>query len=218
MAKPLYSLVLHVGTTESRIPNTSQRLVIEQTLKAIAEKGKALLTAGATAVDVVENVVTQLEDDPSFNAGRGAILTEAGNHELEAVVVKGDSSQYGAVACTTTIKNPVKAARQLMETGRHPLLVGSAADKFAVASGLERVRNDYFTTRARKDNWMHSSTSNVQAGSDLETVGAVALDIHGCLAAAGSTGGVSGKMEGRIGDTAIVGAGVYADRNIAVVW
>ena len=218
MGRPVYRLILHAGTTESRLPTTSQRSVIERTLKAIAERGEASLAAGARAIDVVEAVVTQLENEPAFNAGKGAVLSEAGPHELEAAIVDGFHGLYGAVACVAKVKSPVKAARKVMDTSRHSLLVGSAADEFAVAAGLECVPNDYFTTPARKDFWTSNRARKLPKGFDLETVGAVALDIHGNLAAAGSTGGLTGKMSGRVGDTSIFGAGIYADQDIAIVW
>lgn len=130
----------------------------------------------------------------------------------------GSTGAYGAVACVDAIKNPVKAARLIMDTHRHCLLTGAAAMDVASRSSLDIVPNDYFTTPTRLAHWEAHSNQHTEPGGDLETVGAIALDVHGGLAAAGSTGGLTYKSQGRIGDTAIVGAGLYADKNVAIVW
>lgn len=122
------------------------------------------------------------------------------------------------MAATRNIKNPIEAARAVMEDGRQSLLVGSAADVFTSNSGATMVLNDYFTTATKKARWEAQACKALELSEDLETVGAVALDIHGNLAAAGSTGGLTCKAKGRIGDTAVLGAGLFADQNIAVVW
>ena len=122
------------------------------------------------------------------------------------------------MACVQNIKNPVKVSRALLEQGRHSFLVGSAADDYGKSMGEEMVSNDYFTTTTRKAHWEGLMRKAPVPFDDLGTVGAVALDVHGNLAAAGSTGGMTGKMSGRIGDTAVAGAGLYADKNVAVAW
>lgn len=116
------------------------------------------------------------------------------------------------------IKNPIKAARAVLDHGRHVFLSGSAADDFAEFSGIEMVSNEYFTTATRKRHWEKRHGRAPLPAEDLETVGAVALDLHNNLAAAGSTGGITYKMKGRLGDTAIMGAGLYVTKNVAVVW
>lgn len=121
------------------------------------------------------------------------------------------------MACVDTIKNPVRAARLVLGTHRHSLLTGAVVVDVASTSGLETVSNDYFTTAARLAHWKAQVNQQAEPGGDLETVGAIALDIHGGLAAAGSTGGLTNKSMGRIGDTAIIGAGLLADKGIAVV-
>lgn len=138
--------------------------------------------------------------------------------QLEAAIIDGASGAYGAVACLEKTKNPIDGAAAVLKAGRHAFIVGSAADDFARDSGLPMVSNDYFTTEDALLHWRERSNTLSMSGVDLETVGAVALDTYGHLAAAGSTGGLTGKMKGRIGDTAIIGAGIYADDKIAVVW
>ena len=135
--------------------------------------------------------------------------------QLEAGVVDGASGKYGAVAVTRSIKNPVRAAFHLLAHGPHTLLVGSAADEIALQSGLDTVANDYFTTPERR---RHLDECDRGDGGELGTVGAIVLDHKGSLAAAGSTGGTAGKSRGRVGDTAIIGAGLFADSDIAAVW
>ena len=132
--------------------------------------------------------------------------------------MNGASGAYGAVAAARNIKNPFDAAYAILETGQHSLLVGTAADDFARRSGIAMVSNDYFTTSTNKSRWEARTGKSLEPSDDLETVGAVALDIHHNLAAAGSTEGLTCKSRGRIGDTAIIGAGLSADRNVAMVW
>ena len=233
-----YVLALHAGTNESWKTNPSLQKTIEDTLHAIVKRAGANLSAGAKAVDVVQDAVSDLEDCDLFNAGKGSILNEDCEHEvsetiecatqakmlkavgvkLEAAIVDGASGSYGAVACVRNVKNPVHAARSVMDGGRQKFLVGEAADKYAQESGLEVVPNEYFTTTARKAHLQSRPQKSRMTGEDLETVGAVALDLSGNLAAAGSTGGLTGKMRGRVGDTSVVGAGIFADENVAVVW
>lgn len=116
------------------------------------------------------------------------------------------------------VKNPIKAARAVLDHGRHVFFVGSAADDFAQSSGIEMVSNDYFTTDTRKKHWEKRSGRKPAPAEGLETVGAVAFDLHGNLAASGSTGGITGKLKGRLGDTAVMGAGLYASKDVAVAW
>ena len=124
------------------------------------------------------------------------------------------SGLYGAVACVRNVKNPIHAARAVLDNAPHNFLIGSTADEFAREQGIEMVPNHYFSTTTRRAYWEERRNP----AEDLSTVGAVALDLHGHLAAAGSTGGMTGKTKGRLGDTAILGAGIYADENVAVAW
>ncbi|KAL9029068.1 MAG: hypothetical protein Q9196_002650 [Gyalolechia fulgens] len=212
-----YSVLIHAGTTESWSGDAEYQEATEQVLFKIAEQAGNMLGSGVKSVDVVEYAVSELEDCPFFNAGKGAILNEKGKHELEAGILDGSTGAYGAVACVSTIKNPVRAARLIMGTRRHSLLTGAAAVDVASRSGLDIVPNDYFTTTATLARWKAQANQQAEAGGNLESVGAIALDTHGMLAAAGSAGGPTNKSLGRIGDTAIIGAGLFADKDIAVV-
>ncbi|KAL9612627.1 MAG: hypothetical protein Q9167_002797 [Letrouitia subvulpina] len=181
--------------------STNYGLEVEKILKNLVESAGVKLRSGAKALDVVQAVVVSLKDCPLFNAGKGAILNLNGEHELEAAIVDGQSGSYGAVAATRNIKNPIEAARAVIENARHSFLVGLEADEFARTSGVTMVSNDYFTTASEKARW-RTRTGNPPAPSeDLETVGAVALDIFGDLAAASFTGGLIGKMKGRFSES-----------------
>ncbi|MEZ0168418.1 isoaspartyl peptidase/L-asparaginase family protein [Microvirga sp. TS319] len=179
--------------------------------------GWAKLVAGAGALDAVAAAVVVMEDSPHFNAGHGAALNTNGEHELDAAVMDGATLGAGAVCAARRIRNPVKAARALMERGESVLLTGSAADSFAQDQGLDIVDPHYFTTERRREA-LASMKAHEQAGTSLSaseaekhgTVGAVALDAAGHLAAATSTGGFTNKPVGRVGDSPIIGAGTYA--------
>jgi beta-aspartyl-peptidase (threonine type) len=192
-------------------------------LSRALDLGRAMLDRGAASLDVVEAVVRRLEDDPLFNAGKGSVFTHAGTHELDAAIMDGSSLACGAVAVVRTIKNPVTLARRVMERTPHVLLAGGGAEGFAVTTEVERVRPDYFDTDARRNQWIKARQREAVAGERGEdkagfgTVGCVALDTHGHLAAATSTGGMTNKRLGRIGDTPIIGAGTYADDRACAV-
>lgn len=186
--------------------------------------GWAVLSEGGSAVDAVAAAVIVLEDAPSFNAGHGAALTEDAIHELEASVMDGSGLRVGAVAGVRRVRNPVLAARSVMEDGRVVALAGEAADHFADALGLEMVENEYFTTARRKGAFAHlkalSEAGRLSAATEADrhgTVGAVARDARGGLSAATSTGGFNDKPSGRIGDTPIPGAGVWARNGCCAV-
>jgi beta-aspartyl-peptidase (threonine type) len=201
-------------------------------LKRALEAGYATLQKPeASALDAVEAAIHVLEDSPHFNAGKGAIFTRAGRNELDASIMEGRTKRAGAVGFVTTIKNPISAARAVMEQSKHVLLVGPGAEKFAAEHGLPAVDPSYFRTEHR---WQEHQgdleketrrstrlrTSAVTDRSESQrwsTVGAVALDRAGNLAAGTSTGGTSNKLFGRIGDSPIVGAGTYADNESCAV-
>jgi L-asparaginase / beta-aspartyl-peptidase len=186
-------------------------------LKRALRAGWAKLTQGGSALDAVEAAVMVMEDSEHFNAGHGAALNTDGDHELDASIMDGRTGEAGAVAMTRAIRNPITAARALMHSGETVLLGGAAADTFAKKAGLTMVDQAYFTTNRRikalaslKE---HAKAGTAAKASEAEkhgTVGAAALDTHGHLAAATSTGGFNNKPAGRIGDSAIVGAGTYA--------
>ncbi|SFB31050.1 beta-aspartyl-peptidase (threonine type) [Rhizobium sp. NFR07] len=186
--------------------------------------GWAVLSAGGTALDAVEAAVVVMEDSPHFNAGYGAALNTDGKHELDASIMDGRNLEAGGVTLVRRIRNPIKAARKIMEAGDAILLGGDAADAFAAASGLDMVEPDYFTTERRVNALAamkaHAAAGTAAKASESEkhgTVGAVALDAEGHLAAATSTGGYNNKPAGRIGDTPIVGAGTYARDGVCAV-
>jgi beta-aspartyl-peptidase (threonine type) len=176
--------------------------------------GWRVLADGGRALDAVEAAVRALEDHPRFNAGRGSVLTAAGTVEMDASIMEGDRLRCGGVAAVGTIANPVTLARRVLEHGRHVLLVGAGADAFARAAGLpECDPGTLITERQRRLHAERATAEAVRAG----TVGAVALDGHGTVAAATSTGGVAGKLPGRVGDSALIGSGTYADSSLGGV-
>ncbi|WP_242097482.1 isoaspartyl peptidase/L-asparaginase [Sphingomonas sp. CROZ-RG-20F-R02-07] len=189
-------------------------------LTAALAAGAAVLDTGGTALDAVEAAVRVLEDDPHFNAGRGAVFTHDGGIELDAAIMDGRTRGAGAVAGVTATRSPVALARRVMAEGRHVLLAGPAADSFGDSQGLERAAPGWFETDERRRQYaelMADGGDGFDAGMKYGTVGAVARDGAGHLAAATSTGGVTGKRWGRIGDSPIIGAGTWADdRSVAV--
>lgn len=194
------------------------------TLADSLRAGWAVLQSGGSALDAVEAAVVGMEDSPHFNAGYGAALNENAEHELDASIMDGSNLDAGAVCAATRIKNPVRAARAVMEKSSAVLLAGSAADRFAEYSALEMAAPDYFTTERRRKALAamkaHAKAGTHALASEAEkhgTVGAVALDSAGHLAAATSTGGYNNKPEGRVGDSSIIGAGTYARDGVCAV-
>jgi beta-aspartyl-peptidase (threonine type) len=174
-------------------------------MRAATSAGWAVLAAGGRALDAVEATVRVLEDDPQFNAGRGSVLTSDGTLETDASIMEGDRLECGAVAAVTGIAHPITLARRVLESRRHVLLVGRGAETFARAAGVPACDPASLVTEAQRRRL--AATRAVSTG----TVGAVALDRFGTVAAGTSTGGMAGKHPGRVGDSAIVGAGTYAD-------
>jgi beta-aspartyl-peptidase (threonine type) len=174
-------------------------------LEAILRAADEALSAGATALDAVVACVLSMEDSGVFNAGRGAVGNQAGVVQLDAAVMEGHTGRAGAVAAVSGLRNPVQAARLVMEQSGHVLLVGSEAERYASERGAVVVDAGYF-----------SATDQLRVGGDTDTVGAVALDRDGHLAAATSTGGMRGKLPGRVGDSPVIGAGTYANERVAV--
>jgi len=181
-------------------------------LTAALRAGYAVLDGGGTSLDAVVAAVIVMEDSPLFNAGRGAVFNAAGRHELDAAVMDGATGGAGAVAAARRVRNPVLAARAVMERTPHVLLTGSAADRFARDAGLTLVPPGYFSTTARAVALARARADAAATDADRHgTVGAVARDRNGNLAAATSTGGYTNKLPGRVGDTPLVGAGTYAE-------
>ncbi len=189
-------------------------------LDAALVAGQAILSAGGTALDAVEAAVRVLEDDPTFNSGRGAVLTFDGAIELDAAIMDGATRAAGAVAAVTRSRHPVSVARAVMTDSPHVLLAGKGADTFAAEQGAEQVDPDWFMTPERRAQ-LDAMKADPDAWFDVDmkygTVGAVALDAHGHVAAATSTGGVTAKRWGRIGDSPLIGAGTLADDRACAV-
>jgi len=204
----VYGLVIHGGagtiTREKMSPEkeAEYRGKITEALTV----GYEILEKGNSSLDAVEAVVRIMEDSPLFNAGKGAVFTNAGTNELDASIMDGSTLQAGAVAGVKTVKNPISAARKVMEKTWHVMLSGDGADHFAAEQGLEIVDNNYFYTERR---W--NALKKAQEEEKHGTVGCVALDKKGNIAAGTSTGGLTNKRWGRVGDTPIIGAGTYAN-------
>jgi beta-aspartyl-peptidase (threonine type) len=215
-----WRLVIHGGAGAMRPkqgdPDHEERA--RQGLQSALDTGATILKRGGAALDAVEASVRLLEDDPYFNAGRGSTLTDQGSVELDAAIMDGRNRRAGAVAGLQTTRAPVSLARRLMEQGPHVFLSGRGADRFAEDAGLEQVDAAWFVTEERR-----RQLDELLAGGGFDaavkygTVGAVALDAHGHVAAATSTGGLTAKRWGRIGDSPLIGAGTYADDRSAAV-
>lgn len=186
-------------------------LYCERLEAALRAGFEAIEATGGSSLDGVEAAIRVLEDSPLFNAGRGSVFNREGRNELDASIMEGKQKRAGAIAAATRIKNPITAARAVMESSEHVLLCGAGADRFAEELGLEMVDQAYFGTPHR---WEAFQTA---LHSRLGTVGAVALDRAGNLAAGASTGGMSFKRPGRVGDSPLIGAGVYAENGVAAV-
>lgn len=206
-----YVIVIHggAGYTSPEIPD-SVRSVYFNSLNKALNNGKEILENGGTALDAVESVVRIMEDDTVFNAGKGAVFTEEGTHELDASIMSGIDLSCGAVAGVTKIKNPISLARLVMEKTPHVLFAGTGADLLGEKFNVEIVDNSYFRTEFRYQQWLKSKQKEDQSKG---TVGCVALDIFGNIAAATSTGGRGDKWIGRVGDSPIIGAGNYANNS-----
>ena len=217
-----WKLVIHggAGVIEPSRTTPETDAAIRSALNRALDAGSKILSSGGDALDAVEAAVLVLEDDPNFNAGRGAVFTWDDTHELDASIMDGRTRAAGAVAGVTATKNPIRVARAVMEKSPHVFLSGKGADQFSKEQGFEQVPNDYFSTPRRRQQLQEFKTKNVSA-LEVEykygTVGAVALDTKGHVAAATSTGGMTGKRWGRIGDSPVIGAGTYADDRACAV-
>ena len=241
-AHPLPVIAIHggAGTMSRSDLSSAQHTAYHAALSSILRAGQKVLAEGGNALDAVSLAVELLEDCPLFNAGNGAVFTHDETHELDAMVMDGATLRAGAVACVSHIRRPVRAARAVMERSAHVLLVGPGAEVFAAEHGLEMVAPDYFSTDARRQQLRRalsgdkavldhdgaalvfrspiaSAAAPLDEDRKLGTVGAVALDAHGNLAAATSTGGMTNKRPGRVGDSPVIGAGTYADNRTAAI-
>ena len=218
----MYSIAIHGGA--GAVPRDTLSAQRERQyragLAAALDLGYATLEKGGSSLDAVTNAVRTLEDDPLFNAGRGAALSREGAAELDAAIMEGREQRAGAVAAVRHVRNPIELARRVMEKSRHVLLVGAGAEEFALEEGLALVPNAYFRTEERQAQLESERTGRVISElvpSSQGTVGAVALDAAGDLAAATSTGGMTNKRQGRVGDSPIIGAGTYAKNGVCAV-
>lgn len=203
-----YAIVLHGGAGSMNFENLPEQrqLMYRAALDTALETGLAILESGGSCLDAVESVIRYMEDNPLFNAGRGAVFTAQEKNELDASIMLGNSLEAGAVAGVTDIRHPISAARAVMEQSPHVLLAGQGASEFAAGQGLEIVDASFFHTDRR-----FRSLMKAKAATGNGTVGCVALDRNGDLCAGTSTGGMTNKRFGRIGDSPIIGAGTYAN-------
>lgn len=209
------AVAIHAGAGEEFGLAPHERQLVEFVLSIVTFVGLQDVAAGHSAVDVAQSCVVALENCVFFNAGKGAVFNNDDTHELEASIVDGTSGECGAVAVLKTIKNPILAARAVKDQAEHPFLTGSAADEFAAAWGCATVPNAYFSSYGRRAQ-LAAVRRETLTNLHPQTVGATILDRWGNLAVASSTGGVVNKQAGRVGDTAVVGAGVFADQEVAV--
>ena len=216
-----WKLVIHGGCGAMR-PDTvpaDQEEKAQAGLNAALDAGEAVLAAGGNALDAVEAAARVLEEDPCFNAGRGSVLGASGLVELDAAIMDGSDRRAGAVAGLRTTRAPIHAARAAMEHSPHVLLTYEGADEFARERGLEQVDNRWFVTPQRQAQLDKIMAAGGRFDTDIKygTIGAVACDSHGHVAAATSTGGLTAKRWGRIGDSPLIGSGTYADDRAAAV-
>lgn len=241
MTQPVIAIHGGAGTITRAAMDANREREYTAALEHVLLAGQRVLAEGGSALDAVTEAVRLLEDCPLFNAGKGAVLTHAGTFELDAAVMDGATRNAGAVACVKRIRNPILAARAVLEHSEHVLFAAEGAEAFAEAQGLALVSSDYYFTQARHDQWQRAratagmalldhdaaalaakAAAQEQGADPLDadkkfgTVGAVACDANGNLAAATSTGGVTNKQVGRVGDTPVLGAGCYADDVAAV--
>lgn len=233
-----WAIVIHggAGVIERGALDSATEAQIRAALEAALRRGSEILAGGGAALDAVEASIRILEDDPNFNAGRGAVFTAEGKHELDASIMDGQNRTAGAVAGVTQLRHPISAARAVMEKSPHVMLAGAGAEAFAVQNGLETVDPSFFFTERRWAGLVKELTARGApipprpvgatgatgvSGRDLErkfgTVGVAARDASGNLAAGTSTGGTTAKRWGRLGDSPVIGAGTYAQNGVCAV-
>ncbi|RNC83232.1 MAG: isoaspartyl peptidase/L-asparaginase [Balneola sp.] len=219
-----WSIALHGGA--GYYPPDAPEEEVQAYMEALDEAlaiGTEILANGGSALDAVEQTIQFMEDNELFNAGRGAVFTAEGKNELDAAIMDGTNMNAGAVTGVTTVKNPISLARKVMEDSRHVFFAADGAEKFADETTLERVENEYFRVQERYERWKRNNTSTSgnlelleENGWKMGTVGCVALDKEGNLVAGTSTGGMTNKRFGRVGDVPIIGSGTYANDQVAV--
>lgn len=221
-----FSIAIHggAGTLVKGMMTPEKEKQYKQALELALESGCAILEEGGSAMDAVEEAVRHLEDSPLFNAGRGSVFTNEGTHEMDASIMDGKTLEAGAVSLITGIKNPISLARDVMEKSNHVFLAGEGAMRFADSLGYTLESPEYFHDDFRYQQWQEIKDSDsfqldhsAKKDSKFGTVGAVALDQEGNLAAATSTGGMTNKRWGRVGDSPMIGAGNYANNKTCAV-
>lgn len=216
MTQTPWKLVIHggAGVIEPGQATPEQERDILASLERALAAGAEILARGGDALDAVEQSARALEDDPFFNSGRGSVFTYEGENELDAALMDGRSRDAGAVSGVTATRNPISLARAVMETSPHVFLSGEGADQFSLERGLEQAGPEWFATDERRrqlDELRAQGDRYFDEKLKYGTIGAVAVDVQGHVAAATSTGGLTGKRWGRIGDTPLIGSGTYAD-------
>ncbi|MEM0985290.1 MAG: isoaspartyl peptidase/L-asparaginase [Pseudomonadota bacterium] len=218
--QPDWRIAIHGGAgviTPDQITG-EQEAAYEAALTEALAAGAEVLRRGGSSVDAVQAAVVQMENSELFNAGVGAVFTETGGHELDASIMSGKDRNAGSVAGVKGVKNPILAARQVMDASPHVMFAGGGADRFAVLNGLEMVPNSHFSTDRRRQALDRVLKSRAPTSADTSgTVGAVAIDQDGHLAAATSTGGMTAKVPGRVGDSPLIGAATYAQDDLCAV-
>ncbi len=222
----MISLAIHggAGTITKTSMTAEKEKAYTSALKVALNAGFKVLESNGSAVDAVEAAVIELENSPLFNAGRGSVFTAEGKHEMDASIMDGSNLEAGAVTLVKQVKNPISLARKVMEHSVHVLLSGEGAEQFARNHGLSLEKQEYFYNEFRYRQWQQiKHTDKVQLDHTEQpknlkgTVGAVALDVHGNVAAATSTGGMTNKRFGRIGDSPVIGSGTYANNKTCAV-
>jgi len=219
---PTWTIVIHGGAgsmTPETLGEAGEREARDALARAL-EAGAAILRQGGTAVDATQAAVTVLEDDPHFNAGRGSVFTAEGRIECDAAIMDGANLNAGAVAGVRSTRNPIRLAREVLDESAHVFLAGAGADGFARAQGIEAADPSWFETPERRrqlDEILARPDMPFDSAMKYGTVGAVAVDGKGHVASATSTGGLTGKKWGRVGDSPLIGAGTYADDRAAAV-
>jgi beta-aspartyl-peptidase (threonine type) len=229
-----FTLVIHggAGNITPAILNKEQEALYTEGLKLALDNGYAILQKGGAALDAVVAAIATLEDNPLFNAGRGAVFTKKGLNEMDAAIMDGSNLAAGAIAGVRNIKNPITLAREVMLHSGHVFLSGNGAAEFALNQGIEMAPDEYFFNKARYDQWVEIRDSDFYQLDHKEdnlkgpmpvtdhkfgTVGAVACDMHGNIAGGTSTGGMTNKRFGRIGDSPVIGSGTYANNKTCAI-
>ncbi len=222
----IFSIAIHggAGTLVKGMMTADKEVAYKSALESALNKGYAILEKGGSALDAVETAVRALEDSPLFNAGRGSVFTANGTHEMDASIMDGKSLKAGAVSLITGIKNPISLARDVMEKSEHVFMAGEGAMEFAKTHQHELADADYFYDEFRHQQWLEiRDTESFQLDhakkkdGKFGTVGAVACDELGNIAAATSTGGMTNKKFGRVGDSPMIGAGIYANNETCAI-